>query len=594
MKVLFAINNEQISTAIINKYKQLYKEDLEVKSVYYFKALIEEVKANKSYDRVLLFEDLEPFSNNNIETIDQYLFDKIDSVTDEVNNSDIIFVCQERRTANDKLLKRFFSLGIYSILVGKDRNIDAICKMIYRPQTKKDAKKYINYGVEDIYSRDNNVDEVELQRIIAHFKRLGDQKEKYVESFNKVSEQYNNMQMKIICNFLPEQVRKYLSRYSDKYKMYMKMKDELKVKVEFEDQDLDLSNLKLIDDSETETDNKKVMAVGKMNGTRESINKNIDGQNVKVVYDEKTGKEIHIIEKEIIKEITKEVPVVMEQEKEIVKQVFEVPKDYSKEVLFIGGSKVGTTFLINAIAYMLSKNNIKTAILDMTRERNMYYIYTKNNEFLRQKAEFCIPRVLETGSTKEGIEINKNLSLFTSVPGTDRKSYGHMKLLQILKSEFKVVLIDADFTTPLDYYKMSKDIFVVQDMDILTVQQITTFLRELKAKDVSLDKIQVVINKYIKSNVSGKKLMEGLAYYYNPQMTFVDELFNVKKEFFTVPFNEENYAKYINNLYTCDMDFSNFSPDFLEMISVLCSVIYPVNDGNLGKYKSKKFSLFHK
>ncbi|MFA7157109.1 MAG: hypothetical protein WC123_05400, partial [Bacilli bacterium] len=183
---------------------------------------------------------------------------------------------------------------------------------------------------------------------------------------------------------------------------------------------------------------------------------------------------------------------------------------------------------------------------------------------------------------------------FTSVPGTDRKSYSHMKLLQILKSEFKVVLIDADFTTPLDYYKMSKDIFVVQDMDILTVQQITTFLRELKAKDVSLDKIQVVINKYIKSNVSGKKLMEGLAYYYNPQMTFVDELFNPKKEFFTVPFNEENYAKYINNLYTCDMDFSNFSPDFLEMIAVLCSVIYPVNDGNLGKYKSKKFSIFHK
>ena len=132
-------------------------------------------------------------------------------------------------------------------------------------------------------------------------------------------------------------------------------------------------------------------------------------------------------------------------------------------------------------------------------------------------------------------------------------------------------------------------------MDVLTVQQITTFLRELKAKDISLAKMRIIINKYIKSNLTCRKIMEGLAYYYDPQMTYVDELFDPKTDYFTVPFNESNYSKYINNLYACDMDFGSFSSDFLEMIAVICSVIYPVNEkGMLKQYKGKKFSLFGK
>lgn len=581
MKVLFAINNEQISKAIIDKYKQLYKEELDVKSVYYFKALIEELKTNKSYDRIVIFEDLEPFPNSNMEAIDQYLFNKIDSVTDEMNNADIIFVCQEKRTNTDKLLKRFFSLGIYSILVGQDRTVDSICRLINEPRSKKDAKQYISYGIEDVYSRENSVDEVELQRIIAHFKKLGDDTDKYLESFNRVSDQYNNMQMKIICGFLPEKVKKYLNQHSKKYKMYINLKDELKVKVEIEEQDMEVPQV----------DAKKIMAVGKIGGKKknESIEE-LEG-NVKVVYDEKTGQEIRIIEKEVIKEV----PVTVEKDREIVKQVFEVPKDYSKTVLFIGGAKVGTTFLANAVSYILSKNGIKTAILDMTRERNMYYIYTKNNEELRKKSENSIPGAIQGNVLQSGIEINKNLYLYTSIPGTDRKSYNNIKLIENLKSEFKVIIIDADFTTPLDYFKLTNEIYTIQDMDILTVQQITTFLRELKSKDISLAKMRIVINKYIKSNVTCKKLIEGLAYYYDPQMTYVDELFDPKTDYFTVPFNEGNYAKYINNLYGCDMDFGHFTSDFLEMVAVICSVIYPVNEkGMIKQYKSKKFSLFGK
>ena len=39
MKVLFAINNESISEAIVKKYQKDYKEIITYKNVYYFKGI---------------------------------------------------------------------------------------------------------------------------------------------------------------------------------------------------------------------------------------------------------------------------------------------------------------------------------------------------------------------------------------------------------------------------------------------------------------------------------------------------------------------------------------------------------------------------
>ncbi len=42
MKVLFAVNNEKVSTAIIKKYQMMYKELISCKNVYFFNAIIKE------------------------------------------------------------------------------------------------------------------------------------------------------------------------------------------------------------------------------------------------------------------------------------------------------------------------------------------------------------------------------------------------------------------------------------------------------------------------------------------------------------------------------------------------------------------------
>ena len=58
----------------------------------------------------------------------------------------------------------------------------------------------------------------------------------------------------------------------------------------------------------------------------------------------------------------------------------------NKLVAFVGTSKNGTSFLVNSMAEILSRKGIKTAILDLTQNKNSYYIYTQNDEELRKIA----------------------------------------------------------------------------------------------------------------------------------------------------------------------------------------------------------------
>ena len=69
MKVLFAVNSESVSESIIKKYQKEYKEILTYKNVYYFNAILKELQKDKTYDRVVISEDLEPFANNNYDVI---------------------------------------------------------------------------------------------------------------------------------------------------------------------------------------------------------------------------------------------------------------------------------------------------------------------------------------------------------------------------------------------------------------------------------------------------------------------------------------------------------------------------------------------
>lgn len=49
-------------------------------------------------------------------------------------------------------------------------------------------------------------------------------------------------------------------------------------------------------------------------------------------------------------------------------------------------------------------------------------------------------------------------------------------------------MIDTDFLTPVGYFKQSQETYLVQTLDVLTIQPLTAFLRELKAKNILNEK----------------------------------------------------------------------------------------------------------
>ena len=118
VRVLFALGSEQMSKKVAEKYLEKYGDELDYKNVFYFKALLEEVKKDKTYDRIVISEELEQFALKNLESLDKYIFEKVDSVTDEIDDSEIIFICSDRRSKDhDKFVERLFIFALLSFIL---------------------------------------------------------------------------------------------------------------------------------------------------------------------------------------------------------------------------------------------------------------------------------------------------------------------------------------------------------------------------------------------------------------------------------------------------------------------------------------------
>ncbi len=827
MKVLFAVNNDEISEAILKKYQKEFKEILSYKNVYYFNAIIKELQRDKSYDRVVISEDLEPFTNNNYDTIDKFLFEKLDVISDEAtdekgNNTEIILICNDRRTKSDDIIIKYFGIGIYSALIGQERKIDEVCRLINKPRSKRDAKQYykidaenVNYQAED----ENNVSEAEVQNILAHYKRLGKDEDRYIDSFNNIVSQYNDNQLRIIINCLPMGVKAVLEERSPKYQELMtfsgpanrptngtrpintgkiikqnepsidvKMLDSDKAKMtkpvviptgvnkrevkrlikdtpstfntqkqediiddfdEFEEFD-DTENVQNIQDfnnADNNIDNetvsnentsdifdidemlkdvddindvediageemvdeqeeqpvkrgrgrpKKVVPVeleqvdkpkrgrgrprknpipepeeeiqetaedegidlfglddeddtvdvsNNTNNTNQNktINSNVKEEdddegidlfglddeddavdvsnntnntnqnetinsNVKEEDDDEGIDLFGLDDEDDIVDVSSstnntnqnktinsnvkeedddffDLDDAEEEENSIVSTNAEpVNTEFSrlltkdkKVISFVGTTKNGTSFVVNNLAELLASMGIKTAVLDLTKSRNAFYIYTNNEERLRLQAEESIPK-LKNGIA-DGVMPNKNLGIYTAVP-TENMDYSDGDLvLSTLVKNYSVVLIDCDFDTPLEYFEKSQEIFLVQSMDVLTIQPLTAFLRNLKSKGIlRQDKIKVVINKFQKvRNLSEKVLIGGIAFYNDPGMSYMTELFNKDIVPYTViPFETQNYVKYLESLAVCSINLNGYTKTLINALKNLANLAYPL------------------
>ena len=100
-----------------------------------------------------------------------------------------------------------------------------------------------------------------------------------------------------------------------------------------------------------------------------------------------------------------------------------------------------------------------------------------------------------------------------------------------------------------------------------------------------MKKIKIIINKYVKTSLTPKNIMQALSYYSDPAMSFVDELLPSRVDYSIIPYNLNNYAKYVDCVCHGVINYKGYSADFLQAISEIAAIIYTKDSS---KRSSKK------
>ena len=234
MRILFAVSNDEnskddIVNVIVNEYQKTYKKIVSYKRAFYYEAIVNEIKETRDenrYDLIIISEDLEKNIKESYDNQDDNLFRRLDEITDEAYKEDgtsipIILICSDRRSEGDPIIQQLFVLGVYNVLVGRDRTIQNVCALINKPRNKKEAK--LMYGIlpkkltYKARANKSTISQRELMSIIKFFSINQDNVDKCVRGFSKIYKEYTEEQLQIIINNLPLSVRIKLEENSKEY-----------------------------------------------------------------------------------------------------------------------------------------------------------------------------------------------------------------------------------------------------------------------------------------------------------------------------------------------------------------------------------------
>ena len=617
MKVLFAVSNEKITEQVVAKYQVMYNELLSYKEVYYYNAVVKELEKTKDYNAIVIDESLESVSNDKG---DQYLLNNLDAITDvAVNNENtqipIILICKADRQPAEEFLEKIYKIGIFNALILKDRKISKICEYINNPRNKKDAKKYYQINVDDTEvvadTEEDSIAKTELKNILNYYAKLGNDTSKYSETFDRIAEQYTDVELVYIIARFPENVKNVLMNENQRFRNLMNI-DPKK-----------LQQMELAKKQQEALEKQKKAEAVKMQKENQAINVNIEPKpEENMVNTPNISNEYNIDEpKEEIASNNDIKPKIEQNQIEINSSnidsnVNNINKDVqvnnnhienntpytnynnqttninmvnntqvqnvttqinNKNVFsFVGTSKNGTSFLVNSLGILFSSIGINTAIVDLTKNKNDYYMCTNNEERLREIATLSIIK-LEKGIA-EGVQINKNLSVYTGLPTNDTNKLNSKMVIDTLKKNHTLILLDCDFETNLEYYTYSNQIFTVQSLDVLTMQPLTIHLKKLKELGIISDsKISIILNKEVPVKGLTKKLMiGGLSMYNSPNMEERVELFNKDNvKVYSVPFDIQAYQKYLENIVHCKFEIAGYPKKFITELKLIAENIYP-------------------
>ncbi len=241
----------------------------------------------------------------------------------------------------------------------------------------------------------------------------------------------------------------------------------------------------------------------------------------------------------------------------------ELLQENKKVVSFLGSKQSGTTFIINNIAQIMAKRDIDVAILDMTSNKDTYYIYTQNKESVRVSIKDCFKDLSE--GKLNGLHVENKLTIYTDLPNEKEYSVKAENILETLLKKHQIVLIDTDFSTNIDYFTYSQQVYLVQTMDVLTIQPLTEFLSKLKSQNaINSEKIRIILNKYINlDGISVRQLIGGLAFYNDPSMTYMQQLFEKNgARYTTISYDQQAYEVYLQDIAKYQISIDDNSSEF--------------------------------
>ena len=92
------------------------------------------------------------------------------------------------------------------------------------------------------------------------------------------------------------------------------------------------------------------------------------------------------------------------------------------------------------------------------------------------------------------------------------------------------------------------------------------------------EKLRIVINKEIKvKNLTSKAIIGGMSFYNDPAMSYMTELFNKEKiRACTIPFDENVYSKYLEEVVNCVITINGYSKNFMNNLKLLGNMVYPL------------------
>lgn len=254
----------------------------------------------------------------------------------------------------------------------------------------------------------------------------------------------------------------------------------------------------------------------------------------------------------------------------------ELLTDVKKVVAFVGSSGSGTSFIVNTLAELLSSKGINVAILDATRNKNSYYIYTKNEDNLRKIAFTSIEKLSKGES--EGIQRNNNLTVYTAIPGENKFLSEVKPILETLLKKHSLILIDCDYNTPSEYLEYAQEIYLVQSMNILSIQPFTEALAKFEDKGmINVRKLRIIINKFMEiPGITEKEIIGGMAFYNEPSLSYMKQLFNKELiKYMTIPFEQKNCERYLQQIVNCDIKINDYSMTYLQILEELSDNVYP-------------------